>query len=189
MPENPSDVSRGLTSRILKCMAFGRASSLRRDFFKHQQNNVSRNPRTGETWIAEESLTLLFSTGKGSEASKMHRGVTGTNGMIPIAHSRYRSTQQHLFRASGSRTWDILAACTRILTFTTHSDACACLTRFPSSTVSRRASQMSPHVISVAYCRMTVLTSVHTLDTRRESKPHHTRCAISHKTAATTNST
>ena len=66
--------------------------------------------RRGESDIA-------ISTEKGSGASKMHRGVTGMNGMIPIAHSRYRSTQQHLFRASGSRTWDILAACTRILTY------------------------------------------------------------------------
>jgi hypothetical protein len=63
-----------------------------------------------------ESDIAIF-TEKGSGASKMHRGVTGTNGMIPIAHSRYRSTQQYLFRASGSRTWDILAACTRILTY------------------------------------------------------------------------
>ena len=96
----------------------------------------------GETWSAEENLT-----GKTSGASKMHRGVTGTNGMIPIAHSRYRSTQQYLFRASGSRMWDILAACTRIFDiFTTLADAYACLMQFRCSGVSRREVQMPPHV-------------------------------------------
>ena len=44
---------------------------------------------------------------------------------------------------------------------------------------------MPLRVNSDAYCRKTVLTCAHTLDTRRDPKPHRTRCALFHQTAAT----
>jgi len=58
---------------------------------------------------------VSLSTGKGSGASKMHRGVKGTTGMIPIAHSRYKSTRQHIFQASGLRVLGSSAACNKML--------------------------------------------------------------------------
>lgn len=71
MPENPPNLSRGLTSRILIYMATGRASSLRRTVSKHfKRNNVFKPPRWGETGSAEENLTFAVSAEKGPGASK-----------------------------------------------------------------------------------------------------------------------
>lgn len=79
----------------------------------------------------------------------------------------------------------ILAACTRLLTFSQHEPVPAHSCSFSVPRFHGVPSQMPPHVKSDAYCRKTVLTCAHTLGTRRDPKPHRTHCALFHQTAAT----
>jgi len=121
-----------------------------------------------KTWSAECISTLVFLQGKRSGASKMHRGVKGTTGMIPIAHSRYKSTRQHIFQASGLRVLGSSAACNKMLRhihkpfrrIRVHLPSFAFF--FPVCTTCHFST----------YCRATVHSRAHTSETHRDPKPH-----------------
>lgn len=114
----------------------------------------------------------------------MHRGVTGTNRY----DTHCTQSLQTAVHVSGLRIEDVVDSSCMYKIFLTFSQPVPVHTRascsFCSSAVPRRASQMPPNVNIDARCCRTVLTSAHMLDTGRGPKPHHTRCALSHKTAA-----